>query len=157
MLAQNQIVRSTVAFTDTNARATGDYCGTSTVPQGFPVSALRECVGVVKAITILDYLTTSAVDLELWLFNDTFTAPADNAAWTVSDADALKCAGVIPLTASGNWKASAVNQVFTKTDLNVPIKPASGILYYALVARGTTPAWTTATPLVLSLLIEQKQ
>jgi hypothetical protein len=156
MRLSNQIVHSAVVFTGTTARDTGDYCGTTTTPQFFtPSVQSRDGVSIVKGITILDYLTTAAVDLEVWLFNETFTAPADNAAWTITDAMAENCAGVITVTASGNWKSASANQIFTSNELSIPVKPINNKLYYAVVARGTTPAWTTATPIVLNLLLEQ--
>ncbi len=149
------LVTSAVVFTDTNARATGDYCGTDTAPQSF-ANAVRVSggTGIIKSVRITDYTTTAAVDMELWLFSATFTAPADNAAWTVSDAEALTCLGVIPLPAS-KWYASGANKVFSDDTLGLVIKPAATSLFYALVARGTTPAWTTAAGLQLALGILQ--
>ena len=149
------IVTSAVVFTDTNARATGDYCGTDTTPQSF-ANAVRVSggTGVIKSVRITDYTTTAAVDLELWLFSATFTAPADNAAWTISDAEALTCLGVIPLPAD-KWYASGANKVFSDDTLGMVIKPAATSLFYAIVARGTTPAWTTAAGLQLALGILQ--
>lgn len=149
------IVTSAVVFTDTNARATGDYCGTDTTPQAF-ANAVRVSggTGVIKSVRITDYTTTAAVDMELWLFSATFTAPADNAAWTVTDAEALTCLGVIPLPAD-KWYASGANKVFSDDTLGMVIKPAATSLFYALVARGTTPAWTTAAGLQLALGILQ--
>lgn len=151
----SSVVSSAVVFTDTNARATGDYCGTDTAPQAF-ASAVRVSggTGVVKSITITDYTTTAAVALELWLFSATFTAPADNAAWTVTDAHALTCLGVIPI-ATDKWYASGANKVYSDDTLSLVIKPAATSLYYAIVARGTTPAWTTAAGLQISLGILQ--
>lgn len=149
------IVTSAVVFTDTNARATGDYCGTDTTPQAF-ANAVRVSggTGVIKSLRITDYTTTAAVAMELWLFSATFTAPADNAAWTVTDAEALTCLGVIPI-ATDKWYASGANKVFSDDTLGLVIKPAATSLFYALVARGTTPAWTTAAGLQLALGILQ--
>lgn len=162
-------VSSAVVFTDTNARATGDYCGTDTVPQAFDLSNVITNAGAtatIRSVKIVDYTTTAAVALELWLFDRTFTAPADNAAWTVTDADALNCVGVIPIATTG-WYASAANKVFTDNTANLPVTlspptitegiqtTAGGTsLFYAIVARGATPAWTTAAGLKLFLGIE---
>jgi len=147
---------SSVVFTDTNARTTGDYCGTSTTPQYFTdVVRGNASTGIIKSINIVDYTTTTAVALELWLFSDTFTAPADNAAWTITDAQANSSfLGVIPISTS-NWYASAVNKVYFDGNLSMVIQPTTNNLYYAIVARGTTPAWTTAAGLTIRLGILQ--
>jgi len=146
---------SAVVFTDTNARATGDYCGTDTIPQAF-TSVVRTSggTGIIKSIAITDYTTTAAVALELWLFSATVTIPADNAAWTITDAHALTCLGVIPI-ATSKWYASAANKIYFDDTLSVVIKPAATSLFYAIIARGTTPAWTTAAGLQISLGIIQ--
>lgn len=125
------------------AAATGDYVGASTTPESF-ANAVRVSgsTGVLKSITITDKLTTAAVDLELWLFSATFTAPTDNAAWAISDADQLNCLGVIELD-SAKWYANSNGKVFTDHTLGLVIKPAATSLFFALVARGTTPAWAT--------------
>lgn len=134
---------SSVTFSVGGAAATGDYVGTSTSPQAF-ANAVRVTggTGVLKAITITDELTTAAVDMELWLFSETVTVPTDNAAWAITDAHRLKCVGVVPLPAS-KWYADANGKVFSSDELSLPIKCAATSLFYALVARGTTPAWAT--------------
>lgn len=149
------LVTSAVVFTDTNARATGDYCGTDTTPQAFLLaSRVSGNCAVVKSIRITDYTTTAAVALELWLFSATFTAPADNAAWAITDAEAVTCLGVIPISTS-KWYASSNNKVYSDDTLGLVIKPGVTSLFYAIVARGTTPAWTTAAGLNIGLGILQ--
>lgn len=150
---EKKIVSSTITFTDTNARATGDYCGTDTTPQAF-TSVNRVSAGTVRLnnLVVISELETTPVALELWLFSATFTAPADNAAWTVSDADVANCVGVIKI-ASTDFVLSAVNGVAT-VSLDILVKPAAQSLFYALVARGTTPAWTTADGVILKLGVE---
>ena len=134
---------STPTLSVGGAAATGDYVGTSTTPQAF-ANAVRVSAGtgVVKSITITDKLATAAVDMELWLFSATFTAPTDNAAWAISDADQLNCVGVIELD-SAKWYANSNGKVFTDHTLGLVIGCAATSLFYALVARGTTPAWAT--------------
>lgn len=137
------VVTNTPVLSVGGAANTGDYVGPSTTPEFF-ANAVRVSggTGVVKSITITDKLTTAAVDMELWLFSATFTAPTDNAAWDISDADNLKCLGVIELDAA-KWYASSSGKVFTDHTLGLVIKPAATSLFFALVARGTTPAWAT--------------
>jgi hypothetical protein len=57
--------------------------------------------GVIKDITIIDDASQSA-EIELWLFDQTFTAGADNAAWTPVETDLENLITVIS-TADGSW------------------------------------------------------
>ena len=60
--------------------------------------------GVVKDLIILDDAGQD-VELELWIFDSTFTAMADNAAWAPSEADLRKLVGIIS-TSDGAWFAA---------------------------------------------------
>ena len=125
------------------AYATGDYIGTTTTPQAFTlVTRNPGGTSILKSIIISDKNTTAAVALELWVFSATFVAPTDNAAWSITDAENETCLGVIPISAS-KWYASALNKQYTDDTLALVIKPAVTSLFYAVVARGTTPAWTS--------------
>lgn len=137
------LVTNTPVFSVGGAASTGDYVGPSTTPEFF-ANAVRVSAGtgIVKSITITDKLTTAAVDMELWLFSATFTAPTDNAAWAITDAHQLTCLGVIELD-SAKWYANSNGKVFTDHTLGLVIKPAATSLFFALVARDTTPAWAT--------------
>ncbi len=148
------ISSSTVVMSVAGAYATGDYMGTSLVPQYFQ-DAVRDGskTGVVKSIVISDKITTTNVAMELWLFSTSFTAPTDNGAWTINDAEALTCLGVIPIATTG-WYASGANQIYSDSTLSTVIKCDTNNLYYALVARGTTPAFTSLD-LTISLGILQ--
>ena len=98
---------SIVSMSVPGAYVTGDYVGPSLVPLSFPnavsVSGGR---GIIKSIAMTDKTTTAAIALELWLYSANFTAPVDSAAWDISDADNLKCLGVIPMVTS-KWYASS--------------------------------------------------
>lgn len=150
----SDVISVTPTFTVGGAAAADDYVGKSASPEFFTRVARRDGFpAIVKSLVITDKLTTAAVDLELWLFNATFTAPTDNAAWAISDADQVKCLGVIPLPATG-WFLNANGKVFTDHTLGLVVKPAGTALFFALVTRGTTPAWVTGD-LQLSLGILQ--
>ena len=138
------VVSSTITMSVAGAYATGEYMGTSTSPQSF-ASVVRTSggTGIIKSIFISDKIVTANVAMELWLFSATFTAPTDNATFAISDTEALTVLGVIPIGTSG-WYASSNNQVYFDGNLSIPIKPAATSLFYALVARGTTPAFTSA-------------
>lgn len=139
----SNVISVTPTFTVGGAAATGDYVGPSTAPAFFTSVARRDgFTAIVKSLVISDKLTTAAVDLELWLFNATFTAPTDNAAWAITDTDQLKCLGVIELDAA-KWYTNSNGKVFTDHTLGLVVKPTGTTLFFALVARGTTPAWVT--------------
>ena len=118
--------------------------GTTTTPQSFAsITRVVAGSGVIKSLVISDKITTTNVAMELWLFRATFTAPTDNAAWAISDTEALDVLAVIPIATSG-WYASSNNQIYSYITLSIPFKLASGsAVFYALVARGTTPSFTS--------------
>lgn len=138
------LVQSTVVMSVAGAYATGDYMGTTTTPQSF-ASAVRTSggTGIIKSVLISDKITTSNVAMELWILDRTFTAPTDNAAWDLSDANMLFVQAVIPIATTG-WYASSAGQVYFDGSLSIPIKSNGTTLFYALVARGATPSFTSA-------------
>lgn len=149
------ISQSTVVMSVAGAYATGDYMGTSTTPQSF-ASVVRTSggTGIIKSILISDKIVTANVAMELWIIDRTFTAPTDNAAWDLSDANMLFVQAVIPIATTG-WYASSAGQVYFDGTLSIPIKPSTGTgIFYALVARGTTPAFTSAD-LTISISVLQ--
>jgi len=90
--------------------------------------------GVLKQVTIIDDNGQDA-ELELWLFNATFTAIADNAAWAPSEADLEKLICVVSST-DGTWRAAGtpsaiVIEVAQRYDL------AGTSIFGQLVTRGT--------------------
>ena len=106
--------------------------------------------GVVKSLLILDDAGQD-VEMELWLFRETFTAMADNAAWAPSQADLRKLVGIIS-TADGAWFAAGTpsagrveaSQTYTCTGTS---------LFGQLVTRGTpTFAATDDISIVLGCL-----
>lgn len=143
VLNDTALATSTVVMSVAGQYATGDYIGTSTTPQAFSgIVSITAATGTIKSVRITDKVATTGVAMELWLFSATFVAPTDNAAWTVTDAEALTCVGVIALPAA-NWYASGANKVFTLTNLSLAVTPGATSLYYALVARDTTPTWAS--------------
>tara|TARA_R110000868_G_scaffold377432_3_gene642736 strand:+ start:299 stop:811 length:513 start_codon:yes stop_codon:yes gene_type:complete len=149
-----QVVSSTVTMSVAGAYATGDYMGTSTTPQAF-TDTVRGIgsTGIIKSISITDKIATANVAMELWLYTSTFTAPTDNGAWDITDVQNLTFVGVIPIATTG-WYASSSNQNYFDGTICIPFKGTSTSLFYALVARGTTPAFTSGD-LTISLGILQ--
>jgi len=101
------------AFTrpaDTVAYTSGDAISDSTSAptvitfngpssNGVVVAGFGEMVSIFNT-TIISSKAAAALQLELWLFNSVPTAINDNAAFSLSDPDSLKCQTVIPLTIS---------------------------------------------------------
>lgn len=146
-------VSSTIVMSVAGQYATGDYIGTTTTPQSF-ASAVRSSgsTGRIRSINIHDKnIADAAVAMELWLYSATFTAPTDNAAWTI--ADGVTCQAIISLPTT-SWFSSGANKEFCLGGLDIVVQPAATSLFYALVARGTTPTWASAD-LTIDLGIEQ--
>lgn len=113
----------------------GDFVGTDATAIDF--SDLLRGTGACSIVTavLVDYATQSKA-MELWLFDDSITPPNDSAAWAISDADALKCVGVIPFStyyASGN--NSVANGVIPNG--RIAVKGGANTLVGALVVRDT--------------------
>ena len=90
--------------------------------------------GVIKDVIILDDAGQDA-QMELWLFDSTFTAMADNAPWAPSEADLRKLVAVAS-TNDGAWLAAgtpsaAVIEVSQRYDC------VGTSLFGQLVTRGT--------------------
>jgi hypothetical protein len=115
----------------------GDYVGTSGTAMEFQGCAnIAGGGGWIVGAELIDYALQS-VAMELWLFSSAVTPPADSAAWTISDADALKLVAVIPFNA-GDYYASALNSVCDGAPLNGSKRYIceSTSLYGCLVTRG---------------------
>jgi len=120
------------------AYTAGDYVGTSGV--AFTIAnAVRVAGGsaILESAVLIDKALQSA-SMELWLFDTAPTPPADNAAWTISDADALTAipGGVIPFQ---TYYASALNSQSPVRGLGLSFNAtaASRDIYGCLVTRGT--------------------
>ena len=119
-----------------------DFVGTNNTAMTFAGAArIAAGGGAVVGATLIDYALAS-VAAELWLFS---AAPAglglDSAAFTITDADALTCIGVIPFA---SYYTSALNSISNGSipNGNLPFKlPAGTSLFGALVTRGA-PAYT---------------
>lgn len=125
-------VSANPVLTVAGAYVAGDYVGTSGVPMHFvDVARIVGGSGFIKG-KILDSAKQSAPG-ELWLFNDVVTPPADNAPWSISDADMLKWAGTFPFNV---WYPSALN-AGSIADMAVWFRciPTSKDLYGCYVTR----------------------
>src|SRR5512140_687037 len=102
----NNVVAATTDY------VTGDYMGASSDAMEFDSTDLADgSGGMIVAAMLIDKDVSSdsgAQSCELWLFDTEPTPPANSAAWSISDADAAKCIGVIPFS---TYYASALNAV----------------------------------------------
>jgi hypothetical protein len=107
--------------------------------------------GVIKDVVIIDDAGQDA-ELELWLFDQTFTAIADNAAWAPSEADLENVIAVIS-TADGSYFAAGTPSV-------CPVEVARRYdcigtdLFGQLVTRGT-PTYVATDDLTVRILLLQ--
>ena len=92
--------------------------------------------GVIKTVVIIDDAGQDS-ELELWLFNQTFTAMADNAAWAPSEADLENLVGVISTEdSSQGWLDAGTPSAIT-IDVATRYDLTGTSLFGQLVTRGT--------------------
>lgn len=124
----------TVAMTTHASYVSGDFVGTDATPLAF-TNAVRVSggTGILQAVRVVDEAVQSVAG-ELWLFASSVTCPSDSAAWSISDADAALCVGVVPIS---TYYASALNSIGQALNLGLPFKVTTGTtLFGAWVTRG---------------------
>lgn len=106
--------------------------------------------GVIKDVLILDD-NGQDVAMELWLFNATFVAMADNAPWAPSEADLRKLVAIIP-TSDGAWFAAGTPST-ARVECSQRYDLVGTSLFGQLVTRGTpTFANTDDVTVIVGLL-----
>lgn len=115
----------------TTSYAAGDTLGSMTA---LPTSMTDNlgAGGTLNSVVIVDPDLQSSA-MEIWFFASSATAAADNAAHSISDADAQKCMGVV---SSGPYYASALNSVSVARGVGLSLQPGS-TPHLLLVTRGT--------------------
>lgn len=108
--------------------------------------------GRVVAATIVDKDQERA-DLDICLFDTTFTAPTDNAVFDPTDAELLTFVGAIPV-GSGDYYDFNDNCVAHIANLDVPYVCTGTSLFGVLVARNT-PTYTATSDIVVALTFAQ--
>lgn len=108
--------------------------------------------GLLQSIHVVDKGQQMA-NLDLVLFDATFTAPTDNAIFAPSDAELATCVGVIPIYA-GDYNDFSTNSVATKPAVGLEFVLAGTSLFGALVTRGT-PTYTSTSDLTVILTVLQ--
>ena len=108
--------------------------------------------GVIKDLIILDDAGQDA-ELELWLFNATITAMADNAAWAPSEADLRKLVAIIS-TSDGAWFAAGTPSA-ARVEASQRYDLTATSMFGQLVTRGTpTFAATDDVTAIVGLLLD---
>lgn len=143
-------IAASVTLTVGATYAAGDFVGTSAAPISFANAArVSGGSGTIRSVTISDPSASTAAALELWLFNATVTPPADSAAWNLSDADGLKCVGVIQIPTTAQFLSSATGVMHVGL-LGLQFHCAATTLFGALVTRGT-PTYTGTLQVMLEI------
>jgi hypothetical protein len=141
-MSSRQVVTVDAAV-DTAIMAAGDVAASAVIP--FPVSGSG--VGAVTSLTLIDPDHNTAANLAgtLWLFKATVTPAAANAAHSISDADALKCIGFIPV-AAGDVVLSALNSVAcVRLAAWLPFEIGTGASIYGIFVVAATPTFAGGT------------
>ena len=107
---------------------------------------------IVKVVVIGDGAQDE--NLILHLFDRTFTAMADNAAWDPSDADMQNCIGHIEIAAA-DYMAGANNSVATVLiDMAIDLAATGTSLFGQLESVGT-PTYTAVDDLTIKVTVER--
>ena len=107
--------------------------------------------GIIKEIVIVDDASQSAI-LELWLFNQTFTAGADNAVWTPVEAE-LHTLVTIVSTADGTYYTGGATGTVCVIEVARQFNLTGTSLFGRLVTRGTpTYAATDDVSVIVKLM-----
>lgn len=144
------VVTVTPTLTVAATYVANDFVGTSSTAMTIAAARINDGTGVIQSAILIDYALQS-ISTELWLFDASVTPPLDSAAWSISDADALKCIGVISFS---TYYASALNSVAVGSFQPIAFKAAAGTqnIYGCLVTRGAPSYATGNVSIRLSIL-----
>jgi hypothetical protein len=129
----------TPVLTVAGAYAPGDFVGTSATALILANAARVSLGSGVIESAVLEDSALQSQPCELWLFDTAITPPNDNAAWTLTDAHAKTCIGVIQFS---TYYASALNSVANGVGLPIGFVSLGTGLWGALVTRGS-PTYAT--------------
>jgi hypothetical protein len=107
--------------------------------------------GLIKNVIILDDAGQDAA-LELWLFNATFTAMSDNAAWAPSQADLRKLVAIVS-TADGAWYAAGTPSA-ARIEVSQRYDLVGTSMFGQLVTRGT-PTFAATDDVTVIISVQQ--
>jgi hypothetical protein len=131
-----------VTFTlDTSAYASADLVADTQAVSTTAFDQKGGCM-ILDSITMLDE-DDQKVALYAVFLEDSTSMGTENAAPSISDANARKILGVVPI-ASGDWLDIGGSGIASVRNIGLPLKAASGsqALYVALVNAAGTPTYT---------------
>jgi len=144
-----------VTMTTHASYISNDFVGVDHTAMEFAAAArVTGGTGTITSAVLIDYALQSVAG-ELWLFD---TAPAglghDSDAFTITDADAARCIGVIPFN---TYYASALNSVSNGSMPNggLDFKALATSIFGCYVIRGTPAAGYASGDLTVRLFIRQ--
>lgn len=109
--------------------------------------------GIVQTLIVVDQAAQSD-PMDLVLFDRTFTATADNAAFTVSDTDAQNIIGSITVIA-GDYVDMTASDTATVRDVSLAFKAKDdGTIFGQLVTRAT-PTYAAIDDVTIKLVVLQ--
>lgn len=135
----------------TSAYTSGDQLGSS---QTIPNAVLdTKGLSVLRSLLVIDD-SDQKKDFDILIFNEQPTSlAADNAAFTLSDADANKLVGIVKVVAADYTSLDGNAVALKSLELLLQAKASSKFLYVACVARGT-PTYG-ASALKFKMLLER--
>ncbi len=109
-------------------------------------------MGVVESVVIVDNASQNA-EMCLFLFDQTFTAMADNAPFDPSDADLANCVGFIYIGA-GDYKTLTDNSVAVVTNQPLMYKlAAAGTSLFGQLRCAGTPTYVATSDVIVKLVV----
>ena len=108
--------------------------------------------GVIQSVIFLDDAGQD-VDLELWLFDQTFTAIADADEFDISQADMRNLVAIVP-SADGAWYATGTESACPVQKVAAPYNCLGTSLFGQLVTRGT-PTFAAADDVTVIIQLMQ--
>jgi len=107
--------------------------------------------GFVTDVAIIDDAGQDAA-LELWLFDQTFTSPGDNAAWAATEAELHNLVGIWA-TDDGQWRAAGTPSVCHLKEV-ARFQAVGTSLFGQLVTRGT-PTFAATDDVTVKIKVAQ--
>lgn len=108
--------------------------------------------GVINSVTIVDD-DNELAGLELWLYNQDFTASSDNAAFDPTDADNENLVGVIPISSADYFSAND-NACACVRGVGLEYQCVGGTSLYGQLKCTATPTYTGTGDLTVKIGVE---
>ena len=147
---------STIVFKDTPTITAGAYSANEAVGGLITFTNVATTdsrgSGVIQSITIIDDAAQNA-ELELHLFDRTFTATTDNAAFDPTDADLENYIGYILVT-TADYAGFVDNSAAHVSNVGLAFNLAGTSLFGQLVTRGT-PTYAATDDLTIKIGVLQ--